>query len=158
VWTNVARVRRTYGPIGRPRSEQGQILHWQALDWTRLDFRARRHKMEEVLTATLAERYGGHRFRNSNALIVKVLGKDSFFVCSAIPGSYSIPEARDRANQLFLGDWRFAPLLLKNDAIGPVHFVARNRSMTESQALIRVRTRSFHSLSYGSLTHISMNS
>jgi len=55
-------------------------------------------------------------------------------VCSAIPGSYAIPEARERANQVFLRDWQQAPVL-KSNVIGPVHFVACNRSMTESQAI-----------------------
>jgi len=120
--------------LGVREASRGKFYIGEALDWTRLDFRARQQKMEDVLIETLIERYRGRRLQNLNGLILNVLGKELLVVCSAIPGSYSIPEARERANQLFLSDWRFAPAL-KSSAVGPVHFVACNRSMTESQAM-----------------------
>jgi len=120
--------------LGVREASKGKFYIGEALDWTRLDFRARQQKMESILTETLMQRYKGQRLPNLSGVTLEVLGKELLVVCSAVPGSYSIPEARERANQLFLRDWQYAPIL-KNGVIGPVHFVACNRSMTESQAI-----------------------
>lgn len=120
--------------LGVREASRGKFYIGDALEWTRLDFRTRRQKMENVLTETLLDRYKGRRLQNLEGVILRVLGKELVVICSAIPGSYSIPEARERANQVFLKDWRYASAL-RSDAIGPAHFVACNRSMTESQAI-----------------------
>jgi hypothetical protein len=99
-----------------------------------MDFRTRQQQMEATLSAALLERYKGKRVENTNALQLAVLGSELLVVCSAMPGPYSIPEARERANQLFLQDWQYGPVLKRN-AIGPVHFVACNRNITEAQAV-----------------------
>jgi hypothetical protein len=122
--------------LGVREASRGKFYMGEALDWTRLDFRTRRQTMENVLAETLMERYKGRRLQDLNkvTLTMTVLGRELLVVCSAIPGAYSIPEARDQANQLFLNDWRCAPILKRN-TVGPVHFVACNRSMTEPQAM-----------------------
>lgn len=120
--------------LGVREASRGRFYTGEALDWTRLDFRARQQKMETILTETLMQRYKGERMHDSSGVTLEVLGKDLLVVCSAISGLYSIPEARERANQVFLRDWRYAPAL-KSNVIGPVHFVACNRGMTESQAI-----------------------
>jgi hypothetical protein len=120
--------------LGVREASKGKFYMGEALDWTRMDFRTRQSKMESVLIETLLDRYKGRCLDRSNAVTLEVLGTELLVVCSAIPGPYSIPEARERANQLFLQDWRYAPML-KSSAIGPVHFVACHRSMTEFQTI-----------------------
>jgi hypothetical protein len=122
--------------LGVREASRGKFYIGEALDWTRLDFRTRQQKMESVLTETLLERYKGDRLQNLNGVTLTVLGKELLVMCSAIPGAYSIPEARERANQLFLHDWQYAPVL-KSGVLGPVHFIACNRSMTEGSQAIR---------------------
>ena len=119
--------------LGVREASKGKFFIGGALDWTRLDFRARQQKMEDILTETLMERYRGQRLQDLNGATLQVLGKQLLVVCTAISGSYSIPEARERASQRFLRDWQYAPVL-KNNVTGPVHFVACNRGMTETQA------------------------
>jgi hypothetical protein len=63
------------------------------MDWARLDFRTRRQTMENALAETLMERYKGRRLQDLNGVTLTVLGRELLVVCSAIPGSYSIPEA-----------------------------------------------------------------
>lgn len=120
--------------LGVREASRGKFYIGEALQWTRLDFRTRQRKMERVLTDTLLDRYEGQRLEDPQGVALTVLGEKLLVVCSAIPGSYSIPEAREHANQVFLRDWQYASTL-KSDLIGPVHFVACNRSMTESQAI-----------------------
>ena len=120
--------------LGVREASRGKFYMGEALDWTRLDFRTRQQTMESILNETLMERYKGRALDKPKGLLVTVLGMELLVVCSAIPGSYAIPEARERANQVFLRDWQQAPVL-KSNVIGPVHFVACNRSMTESQAI-----------------------
>jgi hypothetical protein len=120
--------------LGVREASRGKSYIGEALDWTRLDFRTRQQRMESVLTETLLERYKGDRLQNLNGVTLTVLGKELLVMCSAIPGAYSIPEARESANQVFLHDWQYASVL-KSGVLGPVHFIACNRSMTESQAI-----------------------
>ena len=120
--------------LGVREASRGKFYAGEALDWTRLDFRARQDRMESVLTETLLERYQGQRLAKTSGVTLSVVGKELLVICGAIPGSYSIPEARERANQPFLQDWQY-DTALKSDRIGPVHFVACHRGMTESQAI-----------------------
>jgi hypothetical protein len=120
--------------LGVREASRGKFYIGDALEWTRLDLRTRQSTMEDVLTETLLDRYQGRRLEKLQGVVLTLLGKELVVVCSAIPSSYSIPEARERANQLFLRDWQYASTLGSN-GIGPVHFVSCNRSMTESQAI-----------------------
>jgi len=120
--------------LGVREASRGKSYIGEALDWTRLDFRTRQQRMENALIETLMDRYRGRQLSKPNTVTLTVLGKELLVVCSAIPGSYSIAEARERANQPFLRDWQCDDAL-KSRVVGPVHFVACHRGMTESQAI-----------------------
>src|SRR5690242_5428955 len=62
--------------LGVREASRGKFYTGEALDWTRLDFRARQQKMETILTETLLQRYKGGRLHGLSGVTLEVLGKD----------------------------------------------------------------------------------
>lgn len=101
-----------------------------ALDWTRLDFRQRKHAMEATLTESLAGRQNARAAEG--ATIVPVGGKDIAIVAHAIPAAFSVAAARELVGRPFLSDHERAAQLAS--AHGPLHLIACHRGATETQA------------------------
>src|SRR5262249_36162770 len=113
---------------------KGKFYIGDALDWSRLDFRARQQKMESVLKETLKERGGTKIDANGSLIAFPLEGQEILLVCSAIPGSFTIPEAREGVSQRFLLDHEYFAELGSRRS-GPIHLIACQRTLTESQAL-----------------------
>jgi hypothetical protein len=120
--------------LGVREARKGKFYSGDALDWSRLDFRARQQVMEGVLRRALEERGGVAAKGDPSAVFVPIRGYEALFVCGAVPAPFSIPEAREGVNQIFLRDHQRAGEL-SGKRVGPVHLVACHRSITENQAL-----------------------
>jgi hypothetical protein len=120
--------------LGVREARKGKFYSGDALDWSRLDFRRRRQEMRSVVKRALEER-GGVAIRDDPAVIaMPIRGQEVLVICSAVSGSFSIPEAREGVNQLFLRDFEHSSELNAGRS-GPIHMVACHRSITESQAI-----------------------
>lgn len=102
----------------------------QALDWTRLDFSARKREMEQVARNALASQPGASAFGDD--VVLPLGGKDIGVVVQAIPAAFTVAAAREMVGRPFLRDHERTDLLKK--AQGPLHLIACHRGATETQA------------------------
>ena len=106
----------------------------QALEWSKLDYVARKAVMEETCLDALVERAGGEHDRDakSSAVVVHVDRSEVLFCVHAIPAAASVAAARELVGKPFLSDYR----RIYDDApeCGPVHLIACQKSITEKQA------------------------
>jgi hypothetical protein len=109
----------------RPRFDAGE-----ALDWSRLDFRARQSAIEATLRNGLLARSGAEY--TSPGVSVPINDKEVLFLCHGIPAAIGVAAARELVGQPFLMDHKISSLLEKR--IGPVHLIGCHRSVTEAQA------------------------
>ena|ERR1700733_755371 len=118
---------------GVREARRGTSYIGDALDWSRLDFRRRQQQMELSLVAALRDR-GAVVQRNSTAAFLALEDQEVLIICSAVAGPFSVPEAREGVNHLFLRDFEHAAIL-DDRRVGPIHLIACQRSITEAQAL-----------------------
>jgi hypothetical protein len=116
---------------GVEEANQGRFDSGPALDWSRLDFRARQEAMRRVLRDAMRQRTGSSD--DGDHLIVKIGRSEILIVPSAIPAALTVGPAKEMVGQPFLRDHELAPLL-KGNRGGPVHVIACHRTATESQA------------------------
>jgi hypothetical protein len=101
-----------------------------ALDWTRLDFKARQITMATALAATIAP-----DAKDNRSVVAKPFGNTKMlFAVSAVPAAMTVASAREMVGQPFLGDHTFENHLAKGVS-GPIHAIACHRTVSESQAL-----------------------
>jgi len=103
-----------------------------ALNWSRLPLESRRLEMERVLRSALGARTGAEEV--SKQMFVRIGGKLTLALCHGIPAAMTVAPAREMVGQPFLQDHKYADLL-QGTRVGPVHFIACHRSVTESQAM-----------------------
>jgi len=120
--------------LGVREARKGKYYSGGALDWSRLDFRARQREMRSVLHTALEDRGGTLVGSDRECIAFPLAGDKVLMVCHAIPASFSIPEAREGVSQAFLRDHELVSVLGKRN-LGPVHLIACHKSITESQAL-----------------------
>ena len=120
--------------LGVREARKGKFFSGDALDWSHLDFRARRLAMVRVLFQTLEQRARAAVGKQGSAVSVPIPERDVSVLCRAISGPYAFAEAREGVNQLFLRDYEHAPEL-REDLLGPMHMIACHRSATEGQAV-----------------------
>lgn len=104
----------------------------QALDWSRLDFRERKAKMEGVLEDAFLQRTGA--MRSGHGVLVTMASISVLVVPHAIPAALSIAAARELVGRPFLQDHDRA-VALKASIGGPVHVIACHKTATETQAM-----------------------
>ncbi len=112
-----------------------------ALDWSKLDFRARKERIEDVLKRFLVTDMAGRPVRlpsRRESIIADLWNTPVCWHVHGIPAATSIAAAREMVGQPFLDDHLSAKVLKKNQATGPVHIVGCHKGITESQAL-RIR-------------------
>jgi hypothetical protein len=117
---------------GVRESSKGKFHSGQALDWNRLDFRARRAEIRRVLRDAMRQRSGSTE--DGDHLIVKVAGTDVVFVPDAIPAAMSVGPAKEMVGQPFLRDHELFHVLQKRQRGGPVHVIGCHKTATEAQA------------------------
>jgi hypothetical protein len=102
----------------------------QALDWTRLDFSARKREMEQVIRSALASQPGAKALGDD--VVLPLGGKDIGVVVHAIPAAFTVAAAREMVGRPFLRDHERTDLI--KNAQGPLHLIACHRGATETQA------------------------
>lgn len=117
---------------GVAEASRGKFHSGAALDWDRLDFESRRSQMKSIVRGTLQGRSGTKP--EGDHEIVSIGGKEVLLVSDAIPAAMSISAAREKVGQPFLHDHLLVGSL-KGARGGPVHIIACNKGVTETQAL-----------------------
>jgi len=116
---------------GSKDAARGKFHSGAALDWSRLDFRARRDAMVKVAADAIAARSGSSK---SEAGMTLQLQETPVLACiHAIPAAFSVAPARELVGQPFLLDHQKAGLL-KEDGGGPIHLILCHKTATETQA------------------------
>jgi hypothetical protein len=116
---------------GVRESSKGRFHRGQALNWSRLDFRARQAEMRRVLRDAMRQRVGSSD--DASHLIVKLAGTDTLLVPDAIPAAISVGAAKEMVGQPFLRDHELSQVLRRKKG-GPVHVIACHKTATEAQA------------------------
>lgn len=119
---------------GVGESAKGKFYAGDALTWSRLDFNERRRLTIRTMTKFLQGRGGRPIPKLDNIIALKIQGEHVAFVCDCIPASMSVAAARELVGQPFLIDHQIAKKL-PNEIAGPVHLIACQKSVSESQAL-----------------------
>jgi hypothetical protein len=119
---------------GVSESARGKFYGGDALTWSRLDFHERRRVTICAITEFLQGRGGRSIPTLKNTIVVDLQGEQVAFVCDAIPSSLSVSTAREMVGQPFLMDYQTAKALPLGVA-GPVHLIACQKGVSESQAL-----------------------
>lgn len=104
----------------------------EALDWNRLDFKARQSEMRRVLRDAMHQRSGSSN--DGPNLIVSVDGSEIVVVPDAVPAAFSVAAAREMVGQPFLRDHELSAVLRKGKRGGPVHVIGCHKTATETQA------------------------
>lgn len=116
---------------GSKDAARGKFHSGAALDWSRLDFRARRDAMVKVAADAIAARTDSSK---SDAGMTITLLEIPVLACiHAIPAAFSVAPARELVGQPFLLDHHLAGHLQK-DGGGPIHLILCHKSATETQA------------------------
>ena len=112
---------------------RGRFHAGRALDWTRLDFRARQQAMVEALRDALSDRSGAQPVEDGS-VSVPLDGASVVIVPHAVPAPLTVSQAREMVGQPFLRDHERHEVVA-DDHGGPVHVIACHRSATETQAI-----------------------
>ncbi|HIF00290.1 MAG: hypothetical protein ABGZ23_29035 [Fuerstiella sp.] len=114
---------------------RGSYYAGEALTWTRMDYQQRRRVTTETVVEFLTQRAKSSTARlPANTVVYKLSGNDVAFVCDCIPAAMGTAAARELVGQPFLKDHQIATALPKK-VVGPVHVIACQRGVSESQAL-----------------------
>lgn len=126
----VARLARTGATLLRKES----YALGQALEWSKLDYPARKLAMEAACLEALAERQGRQRDANpeANTVRVRIDKTEVLFFAHAIPAAASVAAARELVGKPFLADHR--SITDEDRVCGPVHLIACQKAATEKQA------------------------
>lgn len=101
-----------------------------ALEWSRLDYAARRNAMESEVRSSLNGRSGSKTKRT--ALTIEVGGSSLLVKVHAVPAAMSVAPAREAIGRPHLHDHKLVGEL--TGAGGPLHIIACHRTVTETQA------------------------
>lgn len=112
---------------GRGRGSSGA-----ALDWSRLDYEGRRQATVAVIIESLHA--SGARIIDKKTVVFELKDSPILWVCDSVPAGMSVPNARELVGQPFLKDHQKASLL-QREVAGPVHIIACQKNVTESQAM-----------------------
>jgi len=116
-------------------NSKGSHYAGEALAWTRMDFQHRRIVTTTAVVEFLSRRNGtASDSRLKSTVVLTLNGRRVAFVCDCIPSSMSTAAAREMVGQPFLRDHLIAHHLPKRVG-GPVHLIACQKTVTESQAI-----------------------
>lgn len=106
----------------------------QALEWSKLDYTARKLVMEAACLDALAERQKRKRDTKleAKAVRVRINKTEVLFFAHAIPAAASVAAARELVGKPFLTDHRY--ITDEDRVCGPVHLIACQKSTAEKQA------------------------
>jgi hypothetical protein len=121
----------TLAQAGVREASKGKFHSGQALDWSRLDFKARHTEMTRVLRDAMRSRAGSSE--TAGKLFVKLDGHEVLVEPHAVPAALSVGPAFEMVGQPFLRD-HLSSSVLTGRRGGPVHVIACHKTATETQA------------------------
>jgi Domain of unknown function (DUF4062) len=118
--------------LGGREATRGKFYAGEPLEWSQHNFLERQALMVEALRKALLDRdyareEGGHIFVTFNRRSV-------LLQCHAVPAAMGISAAREMIGQPFLRDHECVDVL-KRAHVGPIHVIACQRTVSESQAI-----------------------
>lgn len=116
---------------GVREASRGRFHSGAPLDWSRLDFAARRQRMTAALQGALPAAAGAAD--NPTRANLKIGGQEVLCVLDAIPAALTVAAARELVGQPFLRDHTLSDSLGDGTG-GPLHLIACQKTATESQA------------------------
>lgn len=116
---------------GVAEAARGKYHSGAALDWSRLDFRARRDQMVMVVRDALLAQPASKE--TNGRIFVTLNGLEVLVEVHAIPAALTVGPAREMVGQPFLRDHELSGSL-EGKAGGPLHIIACHRTATETQA------------------------
>jgi len=116
--------------LGSASARKSRFDTGSPLDWSRLDFGARKAAIEGVLRASLVEDGAEPA---GPGYVRAVDGVRVYFSCHAVPAAMTIAAAREMVGRPFLRDHELIQQL-KDDICGPVHLIGCHKGVTENQA------------------------
>ncbi|WP_298826310.1 hypothetical protein [uncultured Piscinibacter sp.] len=116
-------------------NSSGGYFAGEALEWSRKNFQERRRLMTDAVVGLL-RRIDGVAVKDEMADVaaVRIRGSLIGFVCDSIPASMTTAAARELVGQPFLRDHEITNGW-DNGLQGPVHVIACQKGVTETQAL-----------------------
>jgi hypothetical protein len=117
--------------LGVREATKGKYDRGQALDWSRLDFGARRAEMTKTVCDSLKARNKAVTVGANT--IIEISGEQVLIVVDAIPAAMTVTAAKEMVGQPFLRDHLLAKDLGRKTS-GPIHLIACHKSATEAQA------------------------
>lgn len=142
VWLAATDLIRAGGRAG----SRGKNLLGASLAWANLDFEHREGAMLDALNDALVGDDGAGRVlgaassaanrstrRPVGAIVRKLDGAEVAFVTHAVPGPFALPEARSSLGQPFREELLLVDELERAHAVGPIHVIAVQQNVTESQ-------------------------
>jgi len=118
--------------LGVREASRGKFYAGAALNWSRLDYDSRRKATIAVLRESFPA--SGAKIIGDNLVVCDLSGFQVLWVCDSVPAGMSVGRAREMVGQPFLKDYQKASLL-QTKVIGPVHLIACQKSVTESQSM-----------------------
>jgi hypothetical protein len=116
--------------LGVREATKGMYHSGQALDWSRLDFGARRAEMTRIIRDALAVRRKSATIGSNIA--IEIGSKKILIVVDAIPAAMTVASAKEMVGQPFLKDHVLAKEL-GEELSGPIHLIACHKTATEAQ-------------------------
>jgi hypothetical protein len=118
--------------LGVREASRGRFYAGAALVWSRLDYEGRRRATVDAIRNSLCK--SGATRVDDRTVIFNLRGAPILWACDSVPAGMSVAHAREMVGQTFLTDHQKVSLLEEN-TVGPVHIVACQKSVTESQAV-----------------------
>lgn len=118
--------------LGVREARKGRYAYGTALDWSRLDFVARKRAMETALGDALHD-LGAEPVEDGWGWIVA--GEPLLAVLHGLPAAFGVAPAREMVGQPFLKDHAYNRSGEAGELAGPVHLVACLKTVSESQAM-----------------------
>ena len=119
---------------GVREASRGRFHSGEALDWSRLDFKARQSAMRDVLRDALKRRDGATDL--ASGVLMPLAGVEVLCIPDAIPAALTVAQAKEMVGQPFLRDYMLAGDLNRKGSkrAGPLHVIACHKGATEAQA------------------------
>lgn len=115
-------------------NSSGSYYAGEALQWSRLNFQKRREKMTEAVVTLLRKRGPTLKQPDGNVAVIRLRDSQIGCVCDSVPASMTTASARELVGQPFLNDHLHTEKW-DTDVHGPVHVIACQKAVTESQAV-----------------------
>jgi hypothetical protein len=121
--------------LGGREARKGRFAYGTALDWSRLDFGARKQAMEEALGEALRDLGASPLSSVAGGWDWPLADESLLTIVHGLPAAFGVAAARELVGQPFLRDHGYDASGEAPSLAGPVHLVACLKTVSESQAM-----------------------